>query len=331
MGDDEQIKNNIVGSAFEFVEVLQSEFEEEFPTLVLEFIHGISKLHDFFVSNLKEAPDVDVTFRMLHILKKLKLAKMVAENDRDSVLLQLTHLIRKWIDAFEMLPTSGPRKILKQIKDDIGLANTDSLSTVEAHIVLATMRKRIIQIEADLSKSSVGEDSSRVVELLKQLEKFGDEQKRTFILVDSSVTAERLYQRLKNETSVNKMNPQNLDGLTKMQQEATLMKFRKREYKVLVGLSLYHIGECEVVISFSGAESMNMIAKSSPKAGTKYIVLATKHEKQRFEEKLKAEEIFESLMVDRKASFETQHEREINHFLDEHNFEFADGLSNLAI
>lgn len=329
---DEQIKNNIVGSSLEIVEVFKSEFEKEFPTLVLEFIQSISKLHDFFVSNLKEAPDADVTTRMKYTLKILKLSKMVADNDRDSVLLQLTHLIRKWIDAFEMLPTFGPRKILQQIKDDIGLANTDSLSTIEAHIVLATMRKRIIQIEADWNKSGVGEDSSRVVELLNQLEKCGNEQQRIFILVDSSITAERLCQRLKSETIVSKMNPQNLDGLTKMHQEATLAKFCKRECKVLIGLSLYHLGECEVIISFSG--SINMISKSSPKTGTKYIVLATKDEQQRFEKKLEMEQAFENLMVDKKASFETQHEREMKLFLDdlsEQNFQPADGFRKLTI
>lgn len=327
-----------------YIPIHKSSFEVRFETFVLESLESFAGFHTFFEGSWKKLhANLSTRVKIDAAIKALSHASLVAQNQGDLPLRQLTSWMLKWIDSLDMLQIFGPRKLIGYIRVDLEFANSnDALSTISTLLgpLLAQMRLTINRMELEYQ---IAVDSPRVAELLSHIKRHKTDQERILIFVDRRNTAERLCRRLKEDSDVGQMNPDYVignsnGGFPREVQQAVLKTFDEGTCQVLVATSVLEQGidvaACGVVICFDGVKSMKSIIQSRGRArkkSAKFIAFIDA-DKQRKTNDLSTMEIsmnyaIAQLMRENKSAFDPQIVQMIDKFL-ESDRENVEGLAD---
>ncbi|CRL04360.1 CLUMA_CG017453, isoform A [Clunio marinus] len=345
--DDEKNKEDAQKVESCYVAIPKSAFEAHFEMFVFDTLEDLSKLHDFFKMHWTPIPKHIFTKYKIDIaLTNLQHSKLVAYSQNDNVLLQLTMLMTKWIDALDMFTIYGPKKVIESIREYL------EFTQLKNHF-LPFLNPILCKIKNDLSlmenRWEIPIDSPRVGQLLNYIKMNMNEQERILVFVERRNTTERLYRRLIDDEEFAKLNPEylyssNNNGMDKEIQRNVLKKFNEGKCRVLISTSVLEQGldvsSCNVVICFNGVNSTTSIIQSRGRARkdkSKFIVFVSP-EKQKHVNDLSSKEsqidyVICQLMNEYKATFDSSLNQDIENYLESINetFDFNETETNEEI
>jgi ERCC4-related helicase len=273
------------------------------------------------------------------------LSEVVARNQDDRVLFQVTFYMRKLAQSLDLLRVFGPQKLLEFIRSDLTFANTnDSLSHIKEEVLamIPAFNQKMSQMEV---LSSLEADSTRAATLVEKLKEHKGESSRIIVFVERRNTAERLCRKLQSEPEVSSMNPEYLVGnssanpIPKERQQEIMQKFRDGECQLIIATSVLEQGidvaACNVVICFDGVKSLKSIIQSRGRArkqSATFIVFVSTGGRDRMNLLTLMERdmnyAIQELMHEKNSRIDADLEEEIDNFLDENSREVLNSDEN---
>lgn len=260
-----------------YVSIQKTAFEIAYEKFVVETLELLSQLHDCFKANWKTFPvKAQAQIKIDAFLKIISQSRLLAKDQADIELLQLTTWMLKWLDSLNILQISGPMKLIQLIRADLEYAERNrALSNIASNLVpiISQLRQSVEEI---FTQHQIDENSPRLAELLSLLERHRSDRERILVFVERRNTAERLCRRLTQYPHINELNPICVMGNTnggvayKEHQQNVLELFRSGECKLLVATSVLEQGidvaMCGLVICFDGVKSVKSIIQSRGRA-----------------------------------------------------------------
>lgn len=320
-----------------YVEIQVTLFEAQFEKLVFTLIQMLSKCDPIFEPNIQKIHEHESASKKVdQIIKNISDARYFSLQKNDIKLLQLCALMKKWIDALDLLSIFGPKRTIGDILKDLNFMSSNESFNIIASLCQEALSFAKTEINRLATYCHYEQDSSRVSRLISELRNYKDDDTRILIFVDRRFTAERLCRSLSENELTREMNPQYVIGNSagdyprELQQEI-LKKFRHGECRLMVATSVLEQGldvaSCGVVVCYDGIKSLKSIIQSRGRARqnfANFIVFMSPERRSNVSELKNLESTMnyavKNLMIKFNSEFDPVMENEIQKFLSASDF-----------
>lgn len=313
-----------------FIEIKKNIFEVEYEKFVFQIFRKLGELDNYFnCYNLNYHENIPTQTKVNEALNVISQTKTMSLQEHKHKLLEIAMFMKKWIDSLDFLRIFGPQKLLIDIRKDLKSPQTiQKILDIDANHIFQLIDSELTRLESFMLFCP---NSSRVEQLMKEIEKYRDTKTRILVFVQRRFTAERLCRSLQEHEITKSMNPDYVIGnsegdFPKELQEEKLKKFKSGKCQILVCTSVLEQGvdvaSCGLVICFDGINSLKSIIQSRGRARqtiANYVVFVSPNHVSKMNQLSNLEQTVEyvvkNLMTKYDSTFEESYESEINDYL----------------